>query len=199
MRAPILRLHRFGLAQSLARMLSRSKSVSGCRRSRPDRRRLGWLALLFASLLLSACATQRDAPEALLRARFHVEAASDGYASAAVLPVSGARIAVEPKAALSEFDYLAIDIVELEFGKCLVFALKPAAARDFFRLTVGKMGYRLVLTLNGQPAGARRLEGPITDGKVYIYVEADDARLAEIAQQLKETNIAIQKKLSKAT
>lgn len=178
------------LSRSLQRVASAPKR-SACRR---------WAAPFAAGalLLLSGCATPREAPETLLRARFHLEANSDGYASQAILPLSGARIAVEPKASLSEFDYLAIDIVELELGKCLVFTLKPAAARDFFRLTVGKTGYRMVLTLNGQPAGARRLEGPVTDGKVYIYIEATDASLAEIAEQLKETNIEIQKKLAKA-
>jgi len=154
--------------------------------------------LLVFGLVLASCNTTQKQPKNLLRARFHVEAPSDGYASDVILPVSGARISVDPKGVISEFDYLAIDVVQLELGKCLAFTLKPAAARDFFRVTVGRQGYRLVLLLNGRAMGVRQLSGALSDGRIYMYVESSDAHLEDLAKQLKETNIAIQKMLSKA-
>lgn len=131
-------------------------------------------------------------------ARFVLEHdGSDSYAASVVLPISGVRIPVESKAVVSEFDYLDIDAVTLELGRGLVFSLKPAAARDFYRISVTGQGKRLVLLFNGQAVGARRIDGPVADGKIYIFIEATDAEVDAFAAKIKETNLDIQKKLSR--
>ena len=47
------------------------------------------------------------------------------------------------------------------------------------------------------PMGVRRIDAPIADGKLYVFVEATDEALAEIAEDLRKTNVEIQKKLSR--
>ncbi len=131
-------------------------------------------------------------------ARFALEHdGSDSYAASAVLPISGVRIPLESKAVVSEFDYLDVEAVTLELGRGLLFSLKPAAARDFYRITVGAQGRRLVLLFNGHPVGARRIDGPVADGKIYIFIEAADAQVDAFAAKIRETNLDIQKKLSR--
>lgn len=134
----------------------------------------------------------------LRKARFHFEDTSAGdYAVMVRLPISGVQIPVQGKAVLSEFDYHAIDLVELELGKSVMFTLKPTAARAFYQLTAGNQGKRLVLVIDGQPFGARRIDGPIADGRIVIFLETSDEELERIVEQLRETNIEIQKKLSR--
>ncbi|WP_221774614.1 hypothetical protein [Pelagicoccus albus] len=133
-----------------------------------------------------------------LRARFILESSSQSDMSALVtLPISLVQIPVEGDAVLSEFDYYSIDIAEVALGKCLAFTLKPAAAREFYQISVANQGKRLVLVLNGEAVAARRIDEPIADGRVFIFLEADDERLAEVANQLQKTNFDIQKKLSR--
>ncbi len=153
----------------------------------------------LVTVLLSSCQTggQRAVEDPIL-ARFAIEDVSSAdFAAIAQLPVSGVRIGIQSKAILSEFDYLDIEAVELDAGKCLLFTLKPAAARDFYRTSVANQGSRLVLLLNGKAMGARRIDGPVADGRIYIYIEAPDDQVAALAAKIKETNIDIQKKLSR--
>lgn len=159
-----------------------------------------WVQLFLSCglLLATGCGTLRPDGSEFLRARFVLEsAARDGFAALATLPLSKVQIRLEGEAVLSEFDYHAIELAEVELGKCLVFTLKPTAARAFYQITVAKQGRRLVLLLNGEALGVRRLEAPIANGKIFVFLETGDERLEEIANQLRKTNFEIQKKLSK--
>ncbi|MDQ8205436.1 hypothetical protein [Pelagicoccus sp. SDUM812003] len=154
-------------------------------------------AFLLLSLL-AGCQTGRIDPAELTRARFFLEKADgDAYSAIVTLPLSQVKIPVEGDAILSEFDYLAIDLAELELGNCLSFTLKPAAARAFYRISVANQGKRLVLVVDGQPIGARRIDGPVSDGRIYIFLEVPDETLEELAADLKKTNADIQKTLSR--
>lgn len=165
------------------------------------RRLLGFFvrfALLVAALHLVGCQTAKTLPEDFIKARFTLETHSaDTYAALVTLPVSQVRIRVLSESILSEYDYASIELAKLELGNCLLFTLKPAAARELYRISVGNQGKRLVLLLNGQPMGVRRIDGPIADGRVYVFVEAADEALEEIAKDLGKTNIEIQKRLSR--
>lgn len=138
------------------------------------------------------------APTDYARARFVLEAISeDAYSALVTLPLSGVQIPVEGDAVLAEFDYERIEVVELQLGKCLVFSLKAPAARAFYQISVAAQGRRIVLVVNGKALAARRLDGPIGDGRIFIFLEATDERLEELAEKLKKTNFEIQKKLSR--
>lgn len=158
-----------------------------------------WGFLLASGLLfLSGCqSTGMDAGD-YVRARFVLEASVEGDFSAMVtLPLSQVRIPVKGDAILSEFDYRSIEIAEVALGKCLLFSLKGPAAREFYQISVANQGKRLVLAINGEAIGARRIDGPIADGRIFMFLEATDERLEEIASKLQETNFDIQKKLSR--
>lgn len=154
--------------------------------------------LVLGLLFLVGCrSTGMDASD-YARARFLLEAAGENDFSAMVtLPVSNVRIPVQGDAILSEFDYRAIDIAEVALGKCLVFSLKGPAAREFYQISVANQGKRLVLAINGEAIAARKIDGPIADGRIFIFLEVTDDRLVEIANKLQETNFDIQKKLSR--
>jgi len=81
-----------------------------------------------------------------------------------------------------------VEMVQVKLGWCLVFRLTPPAVRDFYRLSVGAQGRRLVLTLNGQPIGARRFDQAISDGGLLIFLEVLDSDLPEIADRVRRTS-----------
>ena len=86
-----------------------------------------------------------------------------------------------------------VNLVRVNLGWCLVFRLTPAATRDFYRMSVAAQGRRLVLTLNGQPAGARRLDQAISDGGLMTFVEVMDADLPVLADRIRRTSVTLAK------
>lgn len=150
-------------------------------------------ALLGLGVVLAAgCASApRTEPPAV--ARFFVEAEEPG-AVELMLPQSGVRVAVSPKPVLTEFDLAAVDVAQEEFGRCLQFRFTGWAARDLYRLSVARAGRRLVLVVDGEPRGARRMEGPIADGVVRVFVEVPDDTLPALAAQVQRTAMAAREK-----
>ncbi|HWA85859.1 MAG TPA: hypothetical protein VG710_06530 [Opitutus sp.] len=151
------------------------------------------LALASFSLLLAAgCAShaRRDGPPAI--ARFFLESPASDRA-AATLPISGVRIAIAPKPVITEFDIVNVEIAQVELGKCLVFQLAPAAARDLYRLTASNQGRRLVLVLDGAAIGARMIERPLEDGAIFTFVELPDEKLPALVAGLKRTSVELQR------
>ena len=157
------------------------------------------IAILFQVaaivLLLAACSTTEGPGFEYDRsiARFHFEA---DQGTIATLPVSGARIQVSPNTAITEFDIVDVQIVEVELGRCLAFSLTRRAARAFYQESANNLGRRLVLIIDGRPIGVRRVNAPIADGVVYIFLEVPDSSLDGISMNLKGTSIEIQKKLN---
>jgi hypothetical protein len=129
-------------------------------------------------------------------ARFYLETA-DARSSPVVLPHSGVRVAVGVQPVLSENDLANVELVRVELGQCLMFKVTPSATRDLYRLTAANQGRRLVLTVNGEPLGARRIDGPLTDGVVFVFAEVEDADLPRLVQNLKRSTLALQAELAK--
>lgn len=158
------------------------------------------LVALFSSclaLLLGGCAgssTPKDYKPTL--ARFFLESAT-GDGTPITLPKSSVRLAVNPKPVVTEGDIVNVEIVQVELGKCLFFQLSPTATRDFYRMSVSHQGRRLVLVINDVPLGARRIDGAITNGVIYVFAEMPDAELPALVANLKKTSIALQKELAK--
>jgi len=103
------------------------------------------------------------------------------------LPVSEVELSIEAKPVLTEYDFAAVEVGELELGKCLVFRMTPEAARDLYRLTVANQGRRLVLAIDGEAWGARPIEAPIEDGVLAVFVEVPETALPELARKLAAT------------
>lgn len=130
-------------------------------------------------------------------ARFFVEARAEEAAQAVTLPQSGVTIAVSPRPIVAEFDITSVAVARVDLGLCLWFQLTPAAARDLYRLTGQAQGRRLVLLVDGRPLGARRLQGPLADGVVAMFVELPDEQLPTLAAALTNASAALQREASR--
>ena len=88
--------------------------------------------------------------------------------------------------------------MEVELGRCLMFKLTPAAARDLYRLSVQSQGRRLVLVVNGAPLGARRIERPFDDGTVLIFAEINDTELPALVGNMRKSSAELQRAVKKS-
>lgn len=154
-----------------------------------------WIFVVgFASLLAWGCQTAAEKSAAQGPwARFYIES-SNPAAVQAVLPLSEVQLKVGPKPVLTEFDIVNVEIAKVDLGRCLLFQVNPAAARDLYRMSVVNQGRRLVLVIDGKAMGVRRIDGPIADGNLLIFVEVPDSVLPELQTKLKQSAAAIKKK-----
>lgn len=153
--------------------------------------------LLGAAWSVSGCSSSpppRDYTPVV--ARFFLESAT-GDGTPLTLPQSEVRIAVNPKPVIAEGDIANVELVQVDLGQCLLFQLSAPAIRDFYRMTVTHQGRRLVLVLDGDALGARRIDGPITNGVLYVFIERPDSELPVLVQNLKKSSAAIQRELAR--
>lgn len=152
------------------------------------------LVALLGAILAGGCVSKEGPGGAGNRAvRFFLES-NDGEGLAAVLPQSGVSLRLNPKPVITEVDLVGADVAQVELGRCLLLHLTPAAGRDLYRLTVAHQGRRLALELDGTVIGARRIDGPIADGRIFIFVELADEALPGLVQELRSTATAIRRK-----
>jgi len=155
------------------------------------------VAALAAALAGAGCKSldkpSRDFTPTL--ARFFLESTDAGTA-AVELPISGVRVGIGAKPVFTEGDVADVDLMQVELGKCLMFQLTPAAARDLYRLTGSSQGRRLVLMLNQVPVGARRIDAPLADGRVFMFVEVAEAALPVLVTNLKKTTAELQQAMA---
>ncbi len=155
----------------------------------------GGLALV--GVLLGGCgATVPVERQAMSLARFFLESADTRGAEMA-LPQSGVHLTVNPQPVVAEGDFTNVELVQVELGKCLMFQLSPSAARDFHRLSGSHQGRRLVLVINGEPLGARRIDGPVANGVVFVFIELPDEALPKLVENLKSTTVTLQREIAR--
>lgn len=123
-----------------------------------------------------------------LVARFYLEAKPGEAGVTVTLPQSGVTIAVAPKPVLVEYDIANAEVAQVELGRCLLVQLNRAAARDLYRLSVGALDRRLVLALNDQFIGARRIEQALEDGAILVFLEVPEAELPALVGRLQRTS-----------
>jgi hypothetical protein len=156
----------------------------------------GW-ALLLAGLAGGGCAsTEKPKDYVTTVARFFLESGSDGGVPA-TLPKSGVTLRLNPQPVITEGDIVKVDLVQVDLGKCLLFHLTPAGVRDFYRLSVTHQGRRLALQLDGVVVGARRIDGPITNGMIFVFVELPDEALPVLVENLRKTSAAVQREIQR--
>lgn len=147
--------------------------------------------LALVALVLAGC--QSGAPEKPkdyepLVARFYLEAKPSEAGVAVTLPQSGVAITVAPKPVVVEYDIANAEVAQVDLGRCLLVQVNGAASRDLYRLSVSAIGRRLVLALNDQFVGARRIDQAIADGAVLIFLETPEAELPGQVERLKRTS-----------
>ncbi len=152
--------------------------------------------VIFSSLGFFVGCNQ-DLPADLSVPRLMVEARGVNYGALggdlATLPVSGTSIQIQTEPLVNEFDIFNVEMVKVDLGMALLVQVSSKAARDLYRGSVSNMGGRIVLTVNGNAIGARRIDGAIQDGNFYTFVEVDDEELGQLVLDIKESLAAIQK------
>ena len=128
--------------------------------------------------------------------RFYLEATA-GDGTPLTLPQSGVHVSVNPKPVITEGDIVNVELVKVDLGLCLLFQLTPATVRDFYRMSVSHQGRRLVLLVDGVAIGARTIDGPVTNGVVYVFVELPDAALPALVENLKKSSAAMQREIAR--
>ncbi len=149
-------------------------------------------SLLGMFLALVGCQSPTRVDYVPTVARFFLEEA-DARTVSVTLPQSGVRVMLGPKPVLTESDIVNVELMQVELGKCLMFQLTPAATRDLYRISGSNQGRRLVLFLNDVALGARRMEGPLAEGRVFVFVEVADTALPALVENLKKTSAAMQR------
>jgi hypothetical protein len=159
------------------------------------------LCVLLSSLSLFVGCKKDSAPEKLTVPRLMIEGRGVNYGAmggdVVTLPVSGTSISIQGEPAVSEFEITNVEMVKVDMGIALLVQLTNQGGRDLYRASVANMGSRIVLTVNGNAIGARRIDGAIQDGKFYTFVEVDDEELGQLVLDMKETVAYLQTERAK--
>ena len=153
--------------------------------------------MMLAAVMVAGCNLGSKPPTDFTPTltRFFLESTDTGTTTVE-LPVSGVRVAIGAKPVFTEGDVVDVDLMQVELGKCLMFQLTPAAARDLYRLSGSSQGRRLVLMLNQVPVGARRIDGPLAEGRVLIFAEVAEAELPTLVTNIKKTAAELQRAMA---
>ncbi|MEO6002642.1 MAG: hypothetical protein ABIZ04_18025 [Opitutus sp.] len=144
------------------------------------------LTVLLVAFVATACTQTAIAPPKATVARFFLELIDQTDATL-VLPRSETRINVAAKPVFTEYDIADVEVAHVELGQCLLFQLTPAAARDLNRLSAANAGRRLVLTIDGRPMGARRIDRTFDEGSLLVFAEVPDEELPALQSALRKT------------
>ncbi|TVP78082.1 MAG: hypothetical protein EA353_09010 [Puniceicoccaceae bacterium] len=145
--------------------------------------------------LLAACKKDSDLDN-LKVPRLMVEARGVDYGNLtgglATLPVSGTQIPLQKEPLVHEFDIANIELVQVEMGLAILIQMTETGARALYRGSVTNMGGRVVLVVNGNAIGARRLDGAIQDGNFYTFVEVSEEEVGQLVLDIRETIVELQ-------
>jgi len=149
--------------------------------------------LLFPLLALVFCGCRKDKleTEEMKIPRLMVETRSVQYGglggTVVQLPVSGTRIAIQKEPLVNEFDIANVELVKVDMGLALLIQTNERGARALYRGTVSNMGGRIVLMVNNNAIGARRIDSAIQNGNFYTFVEVDDEEIGQLVLDIKAT------------
>ena len=149
------------------------------------------LLLFFTFLgICLLCGCKKDQyPKDLVLPRLMVESRGVDYGAmkctTVKLPISGTSINIQDQPLINEFDILNVEMVKVDLGVALLVQVSAQASRKLYRGSISNMGGRIVLMVNGNAIGARRIEGAIEDGNYYTFVEVDDEELGKLVFDIK--------------
>ena len=154
------------------------------------------MLLLLASGCLKGIYGFKNKVENMQVPRLMIESRGMNYAGSGevklTLPISGSTVRVESKPIVNEFDIINAEMVKVDMGLALMLQLNDTGRRELYRRSVTNKGNRVVLTSNDKAVGARVLDGAITDGVLYMFVEMNDEELARFVLDLKTSITELQ-------
>ena len=154
------------------------------------------MLLLLASGCLKGIYGFKNKVENMQVPRLMIESRGMNYAGSGevklTLPISGSTVRVESKPIVNEFDIINAEMVKVDMGLALMLQLNDTGRRELYRRSVTNKGNRVVLTSNDKAVGTRVLDGAITDGVLYMFVEMNDEELARFVLDLKTSITELQ-------
>lgn len=183
------------------RLRATARAAGVARWARRVRRDVVLAGLSVAALFLASCRTwlrpRPVAPSVTAEAapksggvELYLESDEPG-ADVLQLPQSLVQIAVHAQPVLRTTDVASLEVVQVELGKAVEVKLTPTAARELERISAAAGRRRLVFVANHVPLGALRLNGPITDGVVSVFLEVPDAYLPRLLTTLKSEGVPV--------
>ena len=109
------------------------------------------------------------------------------------LPVSRTRISIQDQPLVDEFNILNVELVKVDMGIALLVEVSALGSRSLYRGSVTNMGGRIVLMINGNAIGARRIDGAMEDGNFFTFVEVSDEELGKLVFDIKASLASIKK------
>ena len=156
------------------------------------------LALLACTLLTLAGCKDEDLDYNLMVPRLMLENRGVDYGNlngeSVTLPLSRTQISLQKDPVVSEFEITNIELFKVDLGLAVMVQVSERGSRALYRASVTNNGGRIVLMVNDNPVGARRIDGAIQDGKFFTFVELPDDELEEFVLDVKSTLAEIQSK-----
>lgn len=141
--------------------------------------------------LLCGCKKEQELKNLTLP-RLMIETRGLSHGSPIVkLPVSGTRISIQDQPLVDEFNVLNVELVKVDMGIALLVQVSAQGSRSLYRGSISNMGGRIVLMINGNAMGARRIDGPIEDGNFFTFVEVSDEELGKLVFDIKASLTSI--------
>ena len=161
---------------------------------------VAFLCVLFVLFLAGACRDKTNLDGVTIPRLMIESRGAGGYSGPSSyllrLPVSGTVVAVEREPVINEFEINNVELVKVDLGMALLLQVSAEGSRKLYRASVSGMGGRIVLTINGKPVGARRIDSAISDGNFFTFVEMPDEELEALVVDLKESVIKLQTNLA---
>ena len=158
--------------------------------------RLVHIHLFFTFLgvcLLCGCKKEQELKNLSLP-RLMIETRGSGNLKTGVkLPISGTKINIQDQPLVDEFNVLNVELVKVDMGLALLVQVSAQGSRSLYRGSISNMGGRIVLMINGNAIGARRIDGPIEDGNFFTFVEVSDEELGKLVFDIKASLSSIKK------
>ena len=131
----------------------------------------------------------------MIETRGHIDYAyEEGFGPTVVkLPVSGTIISIQDQPLVDEFNVLNVELVKVDIGLALLVQVSTQGSRSLYRGSISNMGGRIVLMINGNAMGARRIDGSIEDGNFFTFVEVSDEELGKLVFDIKASLASIKK------
>ena len=109
-----------------------------------------------------------------------------------VMPVSKTEMHVLREPVVGEYEIVGIDMVKFDLGVGVQIHVTERGARALYRTSVTHRGQRLVLLANDVPVGARAIDGDMSDGRFYMYLEIPDEEVEQFVLDLRESIAELQ-------
>ena len=103
------------------------------------------------------------------------------------MPISGLQYRYVGDSGLTEADLDDVQLVHVDLGYCLMFQFNDDGIKDLYRQTVTHQGLLLFTFTNDHVIGATPISAPISDGRLFTFVEVPDDKLGDLVLDLQDS------------